>query len=128
MAAWKEKGSTYEDGTKYVGQFKNGPLHGGACVVTGAPRHRRNLNSSLCWASSTQPRQAHLRERRVPHFQQRKHVGASSSSTGTVYIKDDWVLHVTADSMLHSASRLRVAVQSPIELSGKRRDERVPRG
>ena len=69
----------YEDGTKYVGQFKNGAFHGEGCVeIKSGATPTTHWSSTNHWFPHRRG-QAHLRERRVPgHFNNGKQVAASS--------------------------------------------------
>mmetsp|Transcript_16366 Transcript_16366/g.43122 ORF Transcript_16366/g.43122 Transcript_16366/m.43122 type:complete len:96 (+) Transcript_16366:256-543(+) len=69
---------TYEDGTKYVGQFKNGAFHGEGKLIFANGEFRGIFNNG-------------------------KHVdGQFVFSDGLVYVEDDWKYCTSADRRLHS--------------------------
>ena len=69
---------TYGDGTKYVGQFKNGAYHGEGKLIFANGEFRGIFNNG-------------------------KHVdGQFVFSDGLVYVEDDWKYCTSADRRLHS--------------------------
>ena len=96
---------TYEDGTKYVGQFKNGAFHGeGLCgnQSTPTPSTQLELNSLVdCHTGEGKLIFANGEFRGI--FNNGKHVdGQFVFSDGLVYVEDDWKYCTSADRRLHS--------------------------
>ena len=105
----------YEDGTQYVGQFKNGAFHGdGLCGnQIGRQRHRRNVvpvTASARWRGASLV-DGHTGEGKLIFangefrgiFNNGKHVdGQFVFSDGLVYVEDDWKYCTSADRRLHS--------------------------
>ena len=88
---------TYGDGTKYVGQFKNGAFHGeGLCGNHSTPNAIDGCHTGegkLIFANGE--------FRGI--FNNGKHVdGQFVFSDGLVYVEDDWKYCTSADRRLHS--------------------------
>ena len=93
---------TYEDGTKYVGQFKNGAFHGEGLCGNHPDAQRRRRNSLVdCHTGEGKLVFANGEFRGI--FNNGKHVdGQFVFSDGLVYVEDDWTYCTSADRRLHS--------------------------
>ena len=90
----------YEDGTQYVGQFKNGAFHGdGLCGNHSTPTPSTQLVD--CDTGEGKLIFANGEFRGI--FNNGKHVdGQFVFSDGLVYVEDDWKYCTSADRRLHS--------------------------
>ena len=90
----------YEDGTRYVGQFKNGAFHGdGLCGNHSTPTPSTQLVD--CDTGEGKLIFANGEFRGI--FNNGKHVdGQFVFSDGLVYVEDDWKYCTSADRRLHS--------------------------
>ena len=91
---------TYGDGTKYVGQFKNGAFHGeGLCGNHSTP----NAINSLLSFHTGEGKLVFANGEFRGIFNNGKHVdGQFVFSDGLVYVEDDWKYCTSADRRLHS--------------------------
>ena len=92
---------TYEDGTKYVGQFKNGAFHGeGLCGNHSTPNA---IDDSLLDLRTGEGKLIFANGEFRGIFNNGKHVdGQFVFSDGLVYVEDDWKYCTSADRRLHS--------------------------
>ena len=90
----------YEDGTKYVGQFKNGAFHGeGQCTNHAID----GLLDSLVDGHTGEGKLIFANGEFRGIFNNGKHVdGQFVFSDGLVYVEDDWKYCTSADRRLHS--------------------------
>ena len=93
---------TYADGTKYVGQFKNGAFHGeGQCTPSTRPARRRG--GTLLDHHTGEGKLIFANGEFRGIFNNGKHVdGQFVFSDGLVYVEDDWKYCTSADRRLHS--------------------------
>ena len=91
----------YEDGTQYVGQFKNGAFHGeGLCGNHSTPNA---IDDSLLDLRTGEGKLIFANGEFRGIFNNGKHVdGQFVFSDGLVYVEDDWKYCTSADRRLHA--------------------------